>query len=115
MKRLIFPVALVACSALSGCAVVPYDQPYGVYSDVPYYYSQPYALAPGYAMPAPVYGAPVYVGPPVNFSFSLDYRSGRHHGFRHGFRGHTHGHFGGFHRHRFPGHRFPGHRGGWKR
>lgn len=109
MKRLLaLLIPLIFAATLSGCAVVsPYEQRYAVYSpDV--YYGQPYALAPGYVMPAPVYGPPVYVGPPVHFSFGLNYSSGGHghgHGFRgHGFRG---GHYGGSHRH--------GGRGGWRR
>lgn len=95
---------LLMCIAvtLSGCAVVaPHDYPYGAYSDYPY--GHPYAIAPAapsYVVPAPVYGygPPVYVGPPVRFSFGLNYRSEgwRHHGHRHR---HFHGH-GGF-------------RGGW--
>lgn len=93
MKRLPIPVFLIAM--LSGCTVVaPYEQPYGVYAPVPYY-SQPYAVAPGYAVPAPVYGPPVYAGPPVHFSFGLSYRSGGRHGHHHrghGFHGRGHGH-----------------------
>lgn len=93
MKRLI--VLVVVAAALSGCAVVsPYEQPYGVYSSAPVY-GQPYAASPGYVVPAPVYRPPVYVGPPIYFSFGLNYWRGhgghfghRHHGFGHfGFRG----------------------------
>lgn len=97
MKRLFFPVIVAA--ALSGCAVVsPYEQPYDVHSSAPAY-GQPYAVSPGYATPAPVYRPPIYVGPPIRFSFGLNY-----------WRGHRH-HFG-HHHHRF-GHRGFG-RGGWR-
>jgi len=90
MKRLI--VLLVA--PLSACVVVPYDQQPVVYSSSPaYVYSQP--VAPGYVVPAPVYGPPVYVGPPVHFNFGFNYRSGG--GYHHGYRGHGYG------------------RGGWRR
>lgn len=105
MKRLFIPAVLVA--GLSGCAVVsPYDSPYGYYSPSPVY-SYPYVATPGYVVPAPMYNPPVYIGPPVHFSFGLQYWSGsrRGHGFHHGFKGH------GF-RHGFRG----GYRGGgWKR
>jgi hypothetical protein len=81
MKYLFVPAVLTA--ALSGCAVVsPYDQPYDIYSSAPVY-PQPYAVAPVYVMPAPIYG------PPVQFSFGLNYWSGGggHHGHHHGFGG----------------------------
>lgn len=112
MKRLIFPLVLIAGTALSGCTVMaPYEQPYSsYYAATPYYYGQPYAPGYGYAVPAPLYDYPVYVGPPLQFSFSLDYRSGGRHGFRHGFH-HRHGFgvHGGFRGHGFPG------RHGWRR
>lgn len=99
MKYLFVPAVFAA--ALSGCAVVsPYEQPYSVYSPGPLY-TQPYAVAPGYAVPGPTYGPPVYyVGPPVRFSFGLNYWRGRGH----------HGH----HHHGFGRHGFGG-RGGWRR
>ncbi len=108
MKSLFIPVVLAA--GLSGCAVVsPYEQPYSVYSTSPAY-SQPYAVAPGYVVPAPAYRPPVYIGPPVRFSFGLRYWSGRGgpHWHPHGFRGHG---FGG---HGFHRHGFGGGRGGWR-
>ncbi len=106
MTRSFLPV--IVAVALSGCAVVPYDQSYGTYPA--YSYEQPYAVSsvpPAYVLPAPVYryGPPIYVGPPVHFSFGLNYRSGggRHHG-------HAHRH------HHFRGHGFHGGRhGGWRR
>lgn len=102
MSRLFIPAVLAA--ALSGCAVVsPYEQPYDVYASSPVY-SQPYAVAPGYAMPAPVHPPRVYAGPPIRFSFGLHYWGGggrHHHGHRHGF---GHGHDGGW-----------GGHGGWRR
>ncbi|HYD96006.1 MAG TPA: hypothetical protein VEC01_11820 [Noviherbaspirillum sp.] len=112
MKSFFVPVVLAA--ALSGCAVVaPYERPYSTYSPA-YIYDAPYAMAPGYAVPAPAYGPPIYVGPPIRFSFGLSYRSG---GGRHfypwqhqrRFWGHgSHGFRGGFHG-------FRGRGGGWRR
>ena len=69
-------LSLAAAVGLSGCVAVPYDA-----APVTYYESYPY----GYAYPAaPLYAAPapVYVGPPVHFSFGLNYRSGGGHGHR---------------------------------
>ena len=90
MKRLLIPIFIA--TALSGCAVVPYDQPYGVYSSAPVYsqqstYPQAYPVDPVYVAPAPVYAAPVYVGPPVYFGFGLNFRSGggHHHHHRRGY------------------------------
>jgi hypothetical protein len=95
MKRLLIPSVLAA--VLSGCAVVtPYEQPDIAYSP-----------ATGYAIPpAVVYEPPVYVGPPVQFSFGFNYW----HGGRHGGPWHD-GHFHGFGNHGFR-HGPPGH-GGW--
>jgi len=98
MKCLIVPV-VVFTAVLSGCAVVaPYEQPYAVYSSSPAY-PQPYTVLPGYVMPAPVYRPPVYIGPPVHFSFGLNYWRGHgdhHHGYRHGFGGPRFGFRGGW-------------------
>jgi len=118
MKLLSYKRLLATCALpvlLAGCVAVPYDQPY--YATDAMYGMQPYALAPGYPS-APVYaapgyappgvGAPVYVGPPVQFSFGLGYHSG-HYG---GYGGH-HRHFGSHH---FGHHHFGGHGGpGWHR
>jgi hypothetical protein len=91
MKLSVVPVALAA--ALSGCAVVsPYERPYSAYSP---------GIATGYpdtVAPMTVAPAPVYVRPPVRFSFSLQYWSWHgghrhHHGHRHGFK---HRGFGGY-------------------
>lgn len=98
MRYLFVPAVFAA--ALSGCAVVsPYEQPYGVYPGP--LYSEPYAVSPGYAVPAPAYRPPIYVGPPVRFSFGLNYWRGS--------RGHHGHHHHGFGRHGFGG------RGGWRR
>ena len=101
MKPSIAPVMLA--TALSGCAVVPYERPYGAYAPgfAPDY---PDTIAPMTVVPAPVYPAPVYVWPPVRFSFSLRYwnwHGGHHH--------HGHGH--GFGHHGFGA----GGRGHWRR
>ena len=110
MKSLSLMVVLAA--ALSGCAIVsPYEQPYSAYAPASPY-EVPYPPAAVYGAPAPRYGYPIYVGPPVRFSFGLHFRSGRghfgHH--HHGFGGHRfrHGHFGGFRGHGFVGR-------GWRR
>ena len=98
-------VLVVLAAALSGCVVVPVDQPYGAAYPVSSY-DAPYPPPVAYG-----YGPPVYVGPPVRFSFGLHFRSG--HGHRHhGFGGHRfrHGHFGGFR-----GHGFSGRGHGWRR
>lgn len=71
MKRLVAPFVLFA--SLSGCAVVPYEPAYEVYPAYPYGAT---------VYPAqPVYAAPVYVEPPVSFSF--DFLFGGHRGWRH--------------------------------
>lgn len=103
MKHQFIPVFLAA--GLSGCAVIsPYEQPYSVYTSPPDY-SQPYTVAPGYSELSPVYRAPLYVGPPVRFSFRLNFWSGR---------GGRHWHHHGFGWHGFGRHGFGGGRGGWK-
>lgn len=86
-------VSLAAIVSLSGCVAIPYDAP-----PTTYYPAYP---TYGYAYPAyPAYAAPVYVGPPVNFSFGLNYRSGGgYHRYHDGFRGghrHLDGYRGGF-------------------
>ena len=92
MKRLFFSLVLIA--ALSGCVVLPYDEPYTVYPGTPVH-AHHYSTAPSLYSPygPPVYiGPPAYVGPPIRFSFGLNYRSGGkgHHGHhhRHGFKRH---------------------------
>jgi hypothetical protein len=76
MKRLVVPFVLFAL--LSGCAVVPYAPGYETYQTYPAY--------PVYPYPAqPVYAAPVYVEPPVSFSFDFLFGGGHrgHGGWRH--------------------------------
>lgn len=94
-------ISLAAVVCLSGCVAVPYDAPPATYYETYPAYGYAYPVAPVYAAPAPV-----YVRPPVHFSFGLNYRSGRGHGHHHhhldGFRGRGHGF-----------HRGPGFRGGF--
>jgi len=109
MKPFFLPLALVI--ALSGCVAMPYDDaylmPYSGYATAPVYPQPAYAGVPGYVQSGPVYGPPVYVGPPIRFGFGLNYRSGRG-----GYHGHYHGHHHrrGLHAHRF-GHAHHGGRG----
>jgi hypothetical protein len=70
-KRLV--LSLAALAALGGCVAVPYNS--GYYDQNSAYYGQPVYGAPVYA------GPPVYVAPAVNFGFS----------YGHGYYGHGRG------------------------